>query len=112
MPPTNANPGAGGARVHGISKSDAASPTRNQVPAQSNPAARSAQANAALAATITLNKALALGIRVGAAPDGSELILVAPMRVPYDVRRWFEIWLNEFRAEVIAVIQADAGGRT
>ena len=47
-----------------------------------------------------------------AAPDGSELILVAPMRVPYDVRRWFEIWLNEFRAEVIAVIQADAGGRT
>jgi len=55
---------------------------------------------------------LALGIRVGAAPDGSELILVAPMRVPYDVRRWFEIWLNEFRAEVIAVIQADAGGRT
>jgi hypothetical protein len=42
MPPTNANPGAGGARVHGISKSDAASPSRNQSPAQSNPAAPSA----------------------------------------------------------------------
>jgi hypothetical protein len=66
MSPINVNPGAGGARVHGISKSDAVPTTRNQLPAQSNPAARSAQANAFLAATAILNKALALGIRVGA----------------------------------------------
>jgi hypothetical protein len=41
MSPSNANPGAGGARVHGISKSDAASPTENQAAAQA-PAPRSA----------------------------------------------------------------------
>ena len=67
---------------------------------------------AAVTARFIPDEATALGIRVGCDADGSELILVAPMRVPYDVRRWFEIWLNEFRAEVIAVIQADAGGRT
>jgi hypothetical protein len=38
MSPINVNPGAGGARVHGISKSDAAGPSRNQNPAQSTPA--------------------------------------------------------------------------
>jgi hypothetical protein len=42
MPPTNANPGAGGARVHVISQIDAALTTRNQPAAQSDPAARSA----------------------------------------------------------------------
>ena len=113
MPPTNANPGAGGARVHGISSSnDAASTTRNQPAAQSNPA-RSAQANATLAATAILNKARELGIRVGAAPDGSELILVAPLRLPYETRRWFEVWLDNFRTEVIDIIlQENAGGRS
>ena len=68
----------------------------------------SAQANATLAATIILNKALELGIRVGAAPDGSDLILVAPLRVPRDVRRFFEIWLlDNFRDEVIDIIQRE-----
>jgi hypothetical protein len=44
--------------------------------------------------------------------DGTDIVLLAPARIPRDVRRWFETWLNEFRAEVIAVIQADAAART
>jgi hypothetical protein len=108
MSPKNANPGAGGARVHGISKSDAASPSRNQLPAQSNPAARSAQANAVVAATIILHAALGLGIEVGASPDG-ELVMLVPLKVPRAVRVRFET--HEFRAEVIAVIQANAAAR-
>jgi hypothetical protein len=99
MPPTNANPGAGGARAHGISKSDAASPSRNQNPAQSNPAARSA--------TVILNEATALGIRVGT--DGSELVMVAPMRVRARRADGFETRLEEHRAEVIEFIQKNAG---
>jgi len=69
--------------------------------AQSNPAARS-----------VLDKALALGIRVGVAPDGSEIVLLAPMRVPRETRRWFEIQLDEFRAEVINIILRENGERT
>jgi hypothetical protein len=98
MPPTNANPGAGGARVHGISKSDAASPSRNQTPAQPNPAARSA--------TIILNEATALGICVGT--DGNELVMVAPLRVPYETRRALEIGLDKYRKEVIDLILLQA----
>jgi hypothetical protein len=67
---------------------------------------------ATLAATIILNKALELGIRVGAAPDGSELILVAPLRIPYDVRHWFEVWLDNFRDEAIDIILRENGVRT
>jgi hypothetical protein len=109
MPPTNANPGAGGARVHGISKSDAVPTTRNQLPAQSNPAARSAQANAALAAEAILHAARGLGICVTSNDD--DVVMIAPLRLPHKTRRWFEIWLNNFRAEVIAAIQADAAAR-
>jgi len=43
-----------------------------------------------------------------ASTSARELILVAPLRVPYDVRRWFEIWLDNFRDEVIAIIQREA----
>jgi hypothetical protein len=68
----------------------------------------SARANATLAATIILNNALELGIHVGVAPDGSDVILVAPLRVPRDVRRWFEIWLlDKFRDEVVDIIQRE-----
>jgi hypothetical protein len=35
------------------------------------------------------------------------LILVAPMRVPRDLRRWFETRLDELRAEVIEVIRRE-----
>jgi hypothetical protein len=97
-PPKNANPGAGGARAHGISKSDAVPTTRNQLAAQST---------ATLAATTILTAALKRG-----GTDGDEILMLAPLRMPRDVRRWFEIWLNEFRAEVIAIIQADAAART
>src|SRR5262245_9466978 len=102
MPPTNANPGAGGARVHASSNNNAAPTTRNQSPAQ---------ANAHTAARAILDAALKRGIHVGAAPDGSELVLVAPLKVPRDVRRWFEIWLDNFRDEVIAIIQREAEER-
>ena len=70
-----------------------------------------AQANATLAASIILNKALELGICVGAALDGSELIILAPARLPYKTRRWFEHWIDQFRDEVIAIIQAENAGR-
>jgi len=94
MSPTNANPGAGGARVHGISSSNDAAPnTRNQP---------SAQANAHIAARALLDAAFRRGIYVGAAPDGSELILVASLRVPRDV-------LDQFRDEVIDIIQRENG---
>jgi len=104
MSPINVNPGAGGARAHGISKSDAVSITRNQ---------RTEQENASIAATAILNKALELGIHVFVAPDQNEkLILIAPLSVPRNVRRLFEHWLNEFRSEIVDIIAAEnAGGR-
>ena len=58
-------------------------------------------------AEFVLREALALGIRVGT--DGSELVMVAPMRVPRETRRWFETRLEEHRAEVIEAIQKNAG---
>jgi len=64
----------------------------------------SAQANATLAATALLTAARNRGIDVDvAAAAGGELILilVAPLKVPRNVRRWFEIWLLEnFHDEV------------
>jgi hypothetical protein len=67
------------------------------------------QANAALAARALLDKALALDIHVGAALDDSEVTLVAPLRLPREVRRFFEVWLlDNFQDEVIAIIQAEA----
>ena len=76
----------------------------------------SAQANATLAATALLTAARNRGIDVDvAAAAGGELILilVAPLKVPRNVRRWFAIWLNKFRDEVGAIVQAEnAGGRS
>jgi len=100
MSPINVNPGAGGVRAHGISQIDAVPTTRNQPAAQSNPAH---------SATVILDEATALGIRIGANADGSELAILAPMRVPRETRRWFETRLEEHRAEVIEVIQKNAG---
>jgi hypothetical protein len=57
------------------------------------------------AAAFILHAALELNIRVGT--DGTELLMVAPARVPSDVRRWFEKKLDEFRAEVITIIQRE-----
>jgi hypothetical protein len=56
-------------------------------------------------AAFILHEAQALGIRIGT--NGDDLILVAPLKVPRDVRRWFEKKLDEFRAEIISIIQRE-----
>jgi len=58
-----------------------------------------------------LQSALELGIRIGAAPDGSELLMVVPMNVPTAIRRQFERLLAEHQQEFIAAIQADCATR-
>jgi hypothetical protein len=71
------------------------------------------QANAILAARALLTAALKCGIHVGAALDGSEVTFVAPMKVPREVRHFFEVWLlDNFRQEVIEIIRQDAGRRS
>jgi hypothetical protein len=95
MSPSNANPGAGGARAHGISKNDTASPTRNQIPAQTDSAARSAM--------FVLSEAKKMGIAVGT--DATEIVMIAPVKVPWETQKWFSTKLYEFRAEVIAIIE-------
>jgi hypothetical protein len=60
-------------------------------------------------AAFVLREAQALGIRVGT--DGNELVMVAPLRIPRDVRRWFEHWLDQFRDEVIDIILRENAGR-
>jgi hypothetical protein len=73
---------------------------------QSSRSLRSAQANATFAARALLTSALKFGIHVGT--DGDEVVMVVPLKVPYETRRLFEIWLDNFRDEVIAVIQREA----
>jgi hypothetical protein len=58
-------------------------------------------------AKIILREAAGLGIKI--ATDGSELFMLAPLRVPRAVRRQFEAALNELRTEVIAIIQNGGG---
>jgi hypothetical protein len=58
-------------------------------------------------AELLLRDALVAGIRVGVAPDGSEVILVAPLRVPRELRCQFEAAIEKYRPEVIAVIMAE-----
>jgi hypothetical protein len=57
-----------------------------------------------------LDEATALGIRVGT--DGRELVMLAPLRVPRETRRWFEAALDQHRGEVIKVIQRENAART
>jgi hypothetical protein len=66
---------------------------------------------AAATARFILNEALSHGVKVGAALDGSDLVMLAPRHMPRDVARWFENKLAEFREECIAVIQADVAAR-
>jgi hypothetical protein len=118
MSAKNDEPGARDAGPHQVlrhcQKRDPTN-TRNHQPAQQPSAAiRSASSRFPLSrATATaeaiLHEALALGIRVGT--DGDELVLIAPMRVPREVRCWFEAKLDELRTEVIAIIQENAEGR-
>jgi hypothetical protein len=55
--------------------------TLSQPPAQQVSDARSAQANAAIAARALLSKARALGIKVGT--NGTDLVMLAPPRMPH-----------------------------
>jgi hypothetical protein len=57
-------------------------------------------------ARLLLRDALVAGIHVGVAPDGSEVILVAPLRVPRELRCQFEEAIEKYHSEVIAVIMA------
>ena len=61
-------------------------------------------------AVFVLREAQALGIAVGT--DGTELVMLAPMRVPRDFRRWFEHWLNQFRDEVVDIVLRENAART
>ena len=71
------------------------------------------QANATIVARALCDKARELGIYIGAAPDRSELLLIAPMRTPYATRHFFEVWLHNFRDEVFDIILGqNAGGRS
>jgi hypothetical protein len=107
MPPTNANPGAGNARVHGISKSDAASPTRNQPPAQTNPAARSADdERAGAVAAFLLAAASALNVKVGF--YGDKIVTIERTRVPDDLIR--QLHAEQNRQAIIKHIRRENGG--
>ena len=65
-------------------------------------------ARGVVTARFILDEAAALGIRVGT--DGNELLMVAPLRVPREARRWFETKLDEYKAEVIDFIQRENAG--
>jgi len=100
-------PGAGNTGAHRIRKGgDGACNSPNQPLAQI-PSPKSA---ATIAATIILNKALSLGIRV--LTDGDQLAMLVPVKLPRAVRVRFENLLYEFRTEIVALIQAqNPGGR-
>lgn len=74
-------PGKGAA--HSVDKSDATELTRQ--------AALTQATNATIAARAILDAALKRGFRIAAAPDGSELVVLAPARLPYETRRWVEV---------------------
>jgi len=100
-------PGAGGAGVASQSLGrNAASPTRNQVPAQTNPAARSAaDERAGAVAAFLLDAADLLNIKV--ATDGDNVITVTTTRVPF---RWLHAELVKNKRGVIAAILRENGG--
>jgi hypothetical protein len=57
------------------------------------------------AAAFILHAALELNIRIGT--DGSELVMIAPLKVPRETRVWFEKKLDEFREEIIDFIKKE-----
>jgi hypothetical protein len=60
-------------------------------------------------AAFILAEATALGIAIGT--DGTEIVMLAPMRVPAETREWFYAQLYEHRAAVIDLIEADLAAR-
>jgi len=103
-------PGAGNTGAHRNSRrnGDGASISPNHPLAQSNPP-RSAQENATIVARALLTAASKRDILVRVSPDQNELILVASLRVPRNVRRWFEHWIDQFRDEILDIIQHENG---
>ena len=63
-----------------------------------------------VSARFILDEATTLGIRVGI--DGEELVMLAPVRVPYETQKWFATKLDEFRAEIIDFILRENAART
>ena len=68
---------------------------------------RDVEANTALVVRAILNAARKRGIDVGVSADGADLILSAPLRVPRETCLWFEHWIDQFKDELIGVIQAE-----
>ena len=56
-------------------------------------------------AAFILRECLALNVRVGT--NGDAIVVIAPMRVPREVRRQLELALDEYREEVIDLIQRE-----
>jgi hypothetical protein len=60
-------------------------------------------------AAFTLNAAKAIGISAGT--DGTELLMLAPLSVPRDVRVRFEKAFHEYREDIIKLILAEHSER-
>jgi hypothetical protein len=58
-----------------------------------------------------LNAALSFNIRVGAAPDASEMIVVYPPRLPREIARWFQHELYSRQHEIVDFILRKNAGR-
>jgi hypothetical protein len=57
-----------------------------------------------------LTAAHAAGFRVGAAPDGSEMIVIQTVKLPFETAKWFATKLYEFRELVIELINTQQNG--
>ena len=56
-------------------------------------------------AQFILREAAAAGIKVGT--DGTELVMVAPLKMPWEFRRSFERAIEAHQTEIIALIMAE-----
>jgi hypothetical protein len=60
------------------------------------------------AAEFILREARAAGIRVGT--DGTDIVLLAPLKISWDSRRTFEVAVDAHRQEIIDLIMAENAG--
>ena len=61
-------------------------------------------------AQFILREAAAAGLKIGT--DGTELVMVAPLKMPWDCRRSFERAIEAHQAEIIALIMAENSGHS
>lgn len=61
-------------------------------------------------AQFILREAAAAGIKVGT--DGTEVIMVAPLKMPWEFRRSFERAIEAHQAEIITLIMAEHSGHS